>query len=135
MNEQTKAPAPRPCTSCPYRRDVPSGIWAAEEYAKLPDYDHPTEMQPLGAFLCHQQDGRLCAGWVACHDMVHSLGLRMLALQGGISGEEVHRTIIYRTDVPIFASGAEAAMHGLRDLKNPDEKARKLVAKLERKLG
>lgn len=25
-------PRPRPCRSCPYRRDCPSGVWAAETY-------------------------------------------------------------------------------------------------------
>jgi hypothetical protein len=44
---------------------VPSGAWVAEEYAKLPAYDRPTGEQPAGLFLCHQQDGRACAGWVA----------------------------------------------------------------------
>ncbi|WP_367277007.1 DUF6283 family protein [Bradyrhizobium sp.] len=23
-------PAPKPCGSCPYRRDVPSGIWGSQ---------------------------------------------------------------------------------------------------------
>lgn len=24
-----------PCETCPYRRDVPSGVWSADEYRKL----------------------------------------------------------------------------------------------------
>jgi hypothetical protein len=70
-----------PCGSCPYRRDVPSGIWDASEYAKLPGYDAgwPDE-QPTAAFFCHQQDDELCSGWVGCHNMVESFGLRLAFL-------------------------------------------------------
>jgi hypothetical protein len=32
-------PAPKPCESCPYRKDVPSGVWSEGEYRKLPQYD------------------------------------------------------------------------------------------------
>ncbi|MFD7961193.1 DUF6283 family protein [Streptomyces zaomyceticus] len=39
-------PAPRPCASCPYRRDVPSGVWSRGDYVKLPLYDGPTWTQP-----------------------------------------------------------------------------------------
>lgn len=52
-SSQVRGPAPQPCASCPYRRDVPSGIWAAEEYAKLPAYDADTPFQPPHLFLCH----------------------------------------------------------------------------------
>lgn len=41
-----------PCSSCPYRRDVPSGVWHREEYEKLLQYDDSTEILP--AFMCHQ---------------------------------------------------------------------------------
>ena len=27
----------QPCSSCPYRKDVPSGVWAHHEYEKLRD--------------------------------------------------------------------------------------------------
>lgn len=58
---------PVPCTTCPYRRDVPSGIWAPEEYQKLLAYDRPTMQQPAALFMCHQGAGGLCTGWVQCH--------------------------------------------------------------------
>lgn len=66
-DEQIAAPAPRPCDSDPYRKDVPSGIWDASEYAKLARYDGPTANQPAGLFLCHLIDkksarARICAG-------------------------------------------------------------------------
>jgi hypothetical protein len=31
-----------PCSSCPYKRDTPPGIWAEHEYEKLPAYDGST---------------------------------------------------------------------------------------------
>jgi len=45
-----------PCQSCPYRRDVPSGIWAHEEYEKILDYDNETGHQPMKVFMCHQAE-------------------------------------------------------------------------------
>lgn len=128
------APAPRPCGSCPYRRDVPSGVWAEEEYRKLPAYDEDTAWQPATAFFCHQQDGRLCAGWVAVHDMDDSLGLRLVARLFDISDEDYLAILEYTTDVPLFGSGAEAAAHGLNDLRHPGAKARRVIGRLERRV-
>lgn len=125
-------PAPRPCDSCPYRRDVPSGVWSANEYEKLTQYDNETALQPQGVFQCHQQDAdsdqaRLCAGWVACH------GQELLALRLGIAIGDVEPEVMdYTTKTPIFRSGAEAAKHGMRDILKPGKRARKLVAKIAR---
>ncbi len=121
------SPAPRPCGSCPYRRDVPSGLWDAVEYDKLPAYDRPTMEQPPQAFYCHQQDGRLCAGWVGCHDMGHNLAMRF---GRGLSLAEHVDVMVYTTDVPLFASGAEAAEHGKRDVAAPGERALRIIGKL-----
>lgn len=131
----TVSPAPRPCGSCPYRRDVPSGVWSREEYEKLPQFDGPTWQQDPGIFMCHQQDGRLCAGWVAVHDMAESLGLRLVAANGNVSADDLDAIIGYTTDVPLFASGAEAAEHGLRDIDGPDDGAGRMIAKLARRRG
>jgi hypothetical protein len=135
----SKGPAKRPCVSCPYRRDVPSGIWAEEEYDKLPGYDGNTGEQldagALGAFFCHQQNGRLCAGWVGCHDMNESLGLRLASSHGTLSEEDVDAAFDYVSPVPLFSSGAEAAAHGLERLDAPDERARRIIGRLERKRG
>jgi Family of unknown function (DUF6283) len=118
-----------PCSTCPYRRDVPSGIWAASEYDKLPTYDLETcEQAVAGAFApfhCHSTPEKLCAGWVGCHDMGNNLAMRLH-----------HRDIDpavyeYVSPVPLFASGAEAAEHGKRDLPAPGpaavRKARQLL--------
>jgi hypothetical protein len=129
------SPAKNPCGSCPYRKDTPSGVWAEEEYDKLPAFDLPTHLQPFRAFFCHQQDGRLCAGWVGCHDMEDSLGLRMAVSMGLVTPEAFEVACNYTTDVPLWESGAVAAEHGKREINAPSDKATRTVAKLERKLG
>jgi hypothetical protein len=115
--------AARPCGSCPYRRDVPSGVWSETDYDKLPPYDNPFPFEPMGLFMCHQRDGCMCAGWLACHGP-DLMAMRLLA-------REIEPAAFdYRTDVPVFASGAEAAAHGKRDIGRPGAAAQKLVAKL-----
>lgn len=120
-------PSAAPCGSCPYRRDVPAGIWDASEYAKLTLYDGETPEQSPALFFCHQNDGHLCAGWVGCHDVDHLLALRL---------HRVHpSTFTYVSPVPLFASGEEAALHGLAGVDEPDERALAMIAKLERRLA
>jgi hypothetical protein len=104
---------------------VPAGIWEAAEYAKLPAYDRETGQQPLALFYCHQNDGHLCAGWVGCHDTHHLLALRVHPVDPSTYG--------YRSPVPLFASGAEAAAHGLSGVEEPDQRARAAIAKLIRR--
>lgn len=125
-----KQPAPSPCNSCPYRSDVPSGIWSREEYDKLPTYDEETGNQPPSVFMCHRQDGRLCAGWVAVHDMAESLGLRVAVSLGAISPEDFEALVDYQTSTPLFLTGVEARKHGLRDLLEPGEQALRAIGKL-----
>lgn len=94
-------PAKVPCGSCPYRRDVPSGIWEQHEYDKLPQYDGETWQQSPAVFLCHQRDGHLCSGWLACHGPEELLALRFPGAAHPIA-------FSYKTDVPVFSSGDEA---------------------------
>lgn len=116
-----------PCGTCPYRRDVPAGIWAAEEYEKLPRYDGDTMQQVLneafGLFFCHQNDGHLCAGWAGCHDTHHLLALRFNPVDPS--------TFDYVSPIPLFGSGLEAAEHGLSGIEAPDGAALLAIAKLE----
>ncbi len=123
-----KPPAPNPCGSCPYRKDVPSGVWDKSEYEKLPAYDGPTFAQPPGVFMCHQQDGRLCAGWVGCHDMGESLAFRIAANR--LSSAEAAEILNYKTDVPLFKSGAAAAAHGMKAIRRPGRRARAVMDNL-----
>lgn len=119
-----------PCVSCPYRRDVPSGVWAASEYEKLPLYDGTTTEQAINGayqlFECHQTDGNLCAGWVGCHDMDESLAMRMHHRQVDPAVYD------YESPVSLFSSGAEAAEHGMRDIDNPGPDAREAQSKITR---
>lgn len=124
------APAKSPCGSCPYRQDAPSGLWHHDHYAVLPEYDRPLDEQPNRVFGCHQNDGKLCAGWVAVHDMEQNLALRISLLSGWISIETFETCLDYATKVPLFASGLEAMRHGLRDYWDPDERTQRIAAKL-----
>ncbi|QDN94959.1 hypothetical protein FNV58_01105 (plasmid) [Streptomyces sp. RLB1-9] len=131
-------PARRPCASCPYREDVPPGIWAEKEYAKLPTFDEPTWAQPGTLFLCHQHDrdddrARVCAGWAGCHDMSQSLGLRIAAASGEVTPETAEAIYDYVSPVPLFASGAEAAAHGRSGIDDPDIDAVLAIRKIERR--
>lgn len=119
-------PGKAPCGTCPYRRDVPAGVWHPDEYAKLPPYDGETWGQPMALFFCHQQDGCLCAGWVGCHDQRHLLSMRLHPV--------APETFDYESPVPLFASGAEAAAHGLSGVESPDDRARHAIEKLARKV-
>ena len=108
-----------PCGSCPYRKDVPSGIWHREEYEKLPQYDGSTMDQLLkggtALFMCHQNDGCLCGGWLMTHDLDELLALRMNPVDASVGD--------YAPDVAVFASGQEAHDHGVRDLEHPSSEA------------
>jgi hypothetical protein len=130
MPEPVKPPARNPCGSCPYRRDVPSGVWDPEEYDKLPRYDGPTHDQPPGMFMCHQQNGRLCSGWVGCHDMEESMAIRMGIISGQLDPDDLDEIIDYQTSVPLFGSGAEAAAHGMDEVYTPSPEAGKIIDKL-----
>lgn len=129
--EDLPKPSAAPCGSCPYRLDVPAGIWHPSEYAKLPRYDGSTLEQiqngAFGLFFCHQNDGHLCAGWVGCHDLDHLAAVRF---------NRVHPSAFdYVSPVPLFRSGREAAVHGLLGVNRPDERAQRMIEKLERKSG
>jgi hypothetical protein len=130
MTEQA-APRPRPCASCPYRRNVPSGVWDASEYEKLPEYDKDMGDQPAAVFFCHQKDGSVCSGWLGYHDPADLLAVRL----GVMSGRLDVSCIDYHTDVPLFASGAEAAEHGAREILAPGARAQETIRKVARKHG
>jgi hypothetical protein len=131
MPSKIQPPAAHPCGSCPYRRDVPSGIWAWEEYAKLPLYDRPTVEQPLNVFLCHQNTDSLCAGWCGCHDMAESYSLRYWAALGRL--EDPESVYGYTTTTPLFATGMAAALHGMKAIRRPGPKAKRTMHQLAAK--
>lgn len=118
---------PTPCSACPYRRDVPSGVWARHEYEKLRAYDRPTADQPMATFQCHTSPEAYCHGWVLVHTLREHefdlLALRVWSLEG----------LIPQAVVPLFTSGNEAADHGERDLAAPSEESKVVVSDLMRR--
>lgn len=117
-----------PCKLCPYRRDVPSGVWAEEEYEKLAKYDGEIIEQfkkgATGLFLCHQHNNALCSGWLGCHGPAELLAMRLHheRVQPEAYDDE--------TDVPLFSSGAEAAAHGMREIEEPSRAACRTIDRL-----
>lgn len=128
MTDEPMKPRPRPCASCPFRCDVPSGVWAADEYDKLTRYDGETYEQSFVPFGCHQgNDNELCSGWLAHSGHPEDL----LAVRVGISNGTVSpEAAEYTTTVKLFPSGAAAAEHGKRDLLHPGENAAKVIDKV-----
>lgn len=126
MTETLLSPPKQPCGTCPYRKDVPAGIWSAEEYAKLPGYDGETWEQSPNLFMCHQRDGCLCGGWLMTHDREHLLALRL-------NWRKLDPKIAdYAPKVDVFASGAEAAAHGLSGIEKPSAEAMQKISGLLR---
>jgi len=123
--------AKAPCKSCPYRCDVPSGMWAKEEYDKLKAYDGDIGEQltknAVALFDCHQRDGQLCAGWVATHKPQTLLAVRLH------SRDIAPEVFDYSSPVPVFSSGEEAAKHGMRDIRRPRAAAISAIKRLSRK--
>jgi len=116
-----------PCSTCPYRLDVPSGVWASHEYEKLRPYDLPTGDQPVGTFGCHATPEHYCHGWAVVHSsrggQHELLALRIWRPKGGIPPAAV----------PLFASGNEAADWGQADIEDPSPEALAAVRRLLRK--
>src|SRR5262245_8411455 len=123
--------AKAPCKSCPYRRDVPSGVWDKTEYDKLPAYDGSFIDQlgtpAAGIFMCHQQDGKMCAGWIGTHGARNLVALR-------ITNTRVDPSVYdYATRVPLFKSGAEARAHGMKGIRRPKKEAKEMIANLAKR--
>lgn len=110
---------PAPCKFCPYRKDVPSGVWHKSEYEKLPEYDRPTCEQPSALFMCHEKTGSICCGWSQCHRW-ELLSLRLASYK--------ERFEIPTITTGIFESGRKALEHGMRLIKRPNAKARKAMS-------
>jgi hypothetical protein len=131
MSRSLPKPAKEPCVTCPYRKDVPSGIWHPSEYVKLPQYDGTIADQAmagaLGLFMCHQKDGCLCGGWLATHGPENLLALRIGKVDPSVWD--------YAPKTPCWSSGAEAAAHGMEHIKDPKVAARRKIDWLTRKLG
>jgi hypothetical protein len=80
--------------------------------------------------MCHQRNGHLCSGWVGCHDIGDNMAIRFAAMHGHISPNDVDAVLDYVCPVPLFASGAEAAAHGMAGVDEPAEDAQDAIGKL-----
>lgn len=121
---------PTPCASCPYRRDAPPGIWDASEYRKLAEYDDAGRAMPvLAPFHCHQENvtGKptLCRGWIACHGL-DSVAVRLAVHAGLLPVEQATAAC----PVPVYSSGKEACAAGLKGVRRPGARARRIIEKL-----
>lgn len=131
MAEQA-CPRKTPCASCPYRASVASGIWAPEEYAKLPTYDGETFEQSQKIFFCHQAEAEdVCSGWLGHTDPTELLAVRIGMMVGRLDPSCAE----YTTEVELFSSGAEAAAHGVKNITAPDARARDAIEKITKKRG
>lgn len=125
-------PRRSPCGSCPYRVDVPPGVWDASEYGLLPMYDgdigDQVEAKAFAPFYCHQADGRICSGWLGVGDPVNLLAVRI----GIVDGRLDPSCVGYLTRVRLHSSHGAAAAFGLSRIENPPVEAREVVAKILR---
>jgi len=122
-----------PCTTCPYVRATPPGVWHPDEYSKLPAYDvdHPPA---LAVFHCHQENATgvptVCRGWLGVH--ADSVAVRFAQARGVLDPADVH-AIPLEPDPTLYASGHEAAAAGLRGCLAPDAGARRHIDRLVQK--
>jgi hypothetical protein len=65
--------------------------------------------------------------------MDESLGLRIAIATGRIDRKDIAALQNYRPDVAVFASGKEAAKHGLREVRSPGVKAISAIAALKKR--
>jgi hypothetical protein len=117
----------RPCGTCPYAMATPSGVWAPEEYDKLPEYDRDTWAQPPAVFMCHTGDAstRVCKGWVACH------GYGLLAYRLAVAAGRLRASPDdFDCPVPLHPSGAAAADAGRKEIASPSTHALRAIRKL-----
>jgi len=115
----------QPCIACPYRRDVPSGVWSAQEYDKLVDYDSPTSEQPFAPFACHATPEHFCHGWAVVHsNRGHAYELLALRI-ARLDVEDVPMA-----GVALFQSGYQVAKHGKADIEDPSDEAIEMAERL-----
>lgn len=129
MTQEKTTVRPNPCRSCPYRKDVPSGVWSHHEYEKLRAYDGDFSEQNKALFMCHTSTEHLCAGWVGHVPTPTDLA----SVRLGVFFNKLDPSCVsYKTEVPLHASGKEAADFGQRDIEDPSDEAIDFVQKLSR---
>lgn len=122
----------RPCSSCPYRRDTPPGVWHETEYRKLAEYDRPMDEQPHQVFLCHhselaEEHEVMCRGWIDTHK--DTLALRLAIAFQLVSGNAACKALDESPALPVYSSGTEAMEAGIADV---DDRAQAVIDRLVR---
>ncbi len=95
-----------PCKTCPYRRDVPPGTWAREEFENLVEQDG----QQFGRiFQCHATKAapQVCGGWLLdqARRGVPCISLRMAAFTKPAAAEALR--LVSDGGHPTYGSIAE----------------------------
>lgn len=119
----------RACGSCPYHRDTPSGVWAADHYQLLATYDEqPGQTPALATFHCHQENatGRptVCRGWLSTHR--DSVAVRLALCMGKLQPADVPT----QPEPDYYGTGTEASLAGLAEIDAPSPEAQRLMDKL-----
>ena len=123
---------PEPCSSCPYRRDTPPGVWDRTEYEKLRRFDEGAENPDFATFLCHHTtaDNEICCrGWLAVHR--ESVAVRLTMLKGATTPDQVYADV----KTPLYATGNEAADAGIAGIEEPSLEARKTIQKVRKSVN
>lgn len=128
MTDQLHVP-PRACSTCPYRRDTPPGIWSAEEYAKLRGYDEQWGQDPvIAVFHCHQETATgcptVCRGWLSTHR--ECVAVRLACAMGLLCFQDVPQDV----EPLYYGTGNEAADAGLVGVPEPGSAAKAAIHRL-----
>lgn len=121
------------CSTCPYRRDTPLGVWSPEEYEKLRVFDkEPWEdLGSIKTFHCHQENvtrvQTVCRGWLDVHQ--DGVCVRIAVMNGSLASCDVPT----EHDPLYYESGNAAADAGLAGVLNPPDEAQKAMDLLLRK--
>ena len=129
------------CSTCPYRKDTPAGVWHPDEYAKLKRYDEhdylrdgpsaEPQIPELRVFHCHQEnatgDPTVCRGWLSVHRS--AVAVRLACATGDLRVSDLPMA----AEPLYYETGAQAAAAGLSGCVAPDSKAKRCIDSLERR--
>ena len=129
------------CSTCPYLKATPPGVWHRVEYEKLRYFDVGEEAEwpdgsrhrvpALGTFHCHQENASgiptACKGWVVVHR--DSVAMKVAMIYGAIDPDDVP----FEHDDRYYATGTEACEAGLTGVVDPSDVAKKVIDKLIRR--
>lgn len=111
-NSTKHARRTKPCEQCPWRKDVPTGVFPAEAYRTSAPTAYDAAMS---TFSCHMSglDSATCAGFLMRH-ATHNIAVRISESEGRLNVDEV-------TDggYPLYETYREMAIANGVDPKDP----------------